>query len=235
MGIKSQRIDLIDQVFGRLTVIKETDSYINPKGKKYLKWLCKCECGNLIEVVGNHLKKGNTKSCGCFQKERVTELKTKHGCSNKGKVTKEYIAYTSMKARTLNPKHENYKYYGARGITVCDRWLDPEYGFKYFLEDIGYAPSSKHSLDRIDVNGCYCKENCRWTTRTVQSINQRISSKNKSGTRGVHWCKKRKKWCAAIRVNYKHINLGSFSNIEDAIAARKEAEEIYHQPLVNAA
>jgi hypothetical protein len=192
------------------------------------KWLCRCSCGNTKEVIGSSLKNGHSKSCGCLQKDINIKRATKHGCANTGKLTKEYKAYWHMYSRCTNPNNAGYKNYGGRGITICDRWLEPIKGFTNFLEDVGYAPSSEYSLDRINNDGNYETGNIRWATRTVQNINQRIQSNNKSGVKGVGWHKKANKWQARIGINNKIINLGLFSNLEDAIKARLETEERYH-------
>jgi hypothetical protein len=120
-----------------------------------------------------------------------------------------------------------YPTYGGRGIKVCDRWLDKDSGFKNFYSDMGDRPSKQHSVDRIDTNGDYSPENCRWVVPIIQSRNKRIQSNNTSGHRGVSYFSDLKKWAAQISVKRKNIVVGYFSNIEDAILARKEAEIVY--------
>lgn len=131
-----------------------------------------------------------------------------------------YTTYCHMKARCFSKTDPDYYSYGGRGITVCDSWLDKD-GFEAFCADLGEKPTPKHSLDRIDVNGNYEKSNCRWATTYQQASNTR-----KVGVHvGVRFDKERKKWCATLFFNKKNIHLGRFSIIEDAVAARKEAEK----------
>lgn len=125
-----------------------------------------------------------------------------------------------MRARCTNPKERVYEYYGGRGISVCDRWLN---SFENFFEDMGPRPSKKHSLERMDVNGNYEPGNCKWATRTEQGINRRVSSKSKSGCPGVTWRKDLKKW----HVRFMNNHVGVYINLEDAIEARKQAENKY--------
>lgn len=117
----------------------------------------------------------------------------------------------------------NYHNYGARGIKVCDRWRN---SFEDFFFDMGERPSLKHSLDRIDVNGNYEPSNCRWVTKEIQMQNRRMLKNNKSGVNGVY-LNKNGKYHAQISVNNKRKHLGFFNTIEDAIDARKKAEQKY--------
>lgn len=149
-----KRIDLSGQIFGRLTVISLHG--IHPKGQCL--WKCKCICGNETVLLGTTLKRGVTKSCGCL-------LRSRNGLAN----TSTYSIWHSMIARCHNPKSVAYKNYGARGISVCDRWKD---NFFAFLEDMGERPAGL-SIDRIDNNDNYFKENCHWATPKEQTRNCR--------------------------------------------------------------
>ena len=121
-----------------------------------------------------------------------------------------------MKDRTLNPKYKKYGYYGGRGISICDEWLDIQNFYDWAMSN-GY--SDELSIDRIDNDGNYCPENCRWATQTIQTRNQRIKKNNKSGYRGVFFRKDINKYRAQIGVNNKHIKLGHFQTaVEGAIA-----------------
>ena len=158
-------MDLTGQTFGRLTVVE-----FSHKGKHgHSCWKCQCSCGNIIVVQYGNIKKGTTKSCGCLKKEFLT----KHGMAK----TRFYKSWKSMKIRCLNKNREYYKYYGGRGITVCEEWLD----FNNFKNDmyesyLGHVKDfgeKQTTLDRIDNNGNYCKENCKWSTYKEQIANQR--------------------------------------------------------------
>jgi len=163
--------DLTGQAFGRWTVIGRAEK----KGGKTA-WLCRCECGTERVVIDNGLKRGKSKSCGCLRNEMAKELgKTLgnntrvHGHAPKRQKSVEYRTWVNMKTRCYNPRATGYEFWGGRGITVCDRWRD---SFENFLEDMGLRPEGT-SLDRIDVNGNYEPENCRWADPTTQRKNQR--------------------------------------------------------------
>lgn len=129
------------------------------------KAFCRCVCGKERLVVKTQLSKGKSKSCGCKRQSTL-----RHGYTRVGKVKAEWQAWNHMKQRCYNPKDKHYHDYGARGITVCEEWRN---SFDTFLADMGDKPSPKHSLDRIDYNLHYCKENCRWATPMEQSQNRR--------------------------------------------------------------
>jgi len=218
--LQKELIDLTNQKFGKLTVIKflGDDEYGNKQ------WLCKCDCGVEKSILSGSFKRGLTKSCGCLHKEIMKEVKTTHGYANKNNKSVEYLTWASMLDRCRNKNNKSYKNYGGRGIEVCDRWTN---SFENFLEDMGKRPSNKHSIDRINVNDNYEPNNCRWATTYEQSINRRMFKNNKSGYVGVFWNKKNKNWNSKITVNKVQINLGSFKNLDDAINIRKEAEIKY--------
>lgn len=148
---------------GRLVVTEQ----IGMNHHHALVLLAKCDCGNVKRVLGHNLRSGHTKSCGCLYREGNGKT---HNHRAKKKATPEYLSWRSMNKRCTNPNEVGYKYWGGRGISVCQRWKD---SFEAFLEDMGPRPSPAHTLDRRDNEGDYNKENCRWATRTQQSRNSR--------------------------------------------------------------
>ena len=209
----SVNINVGDKI-NRLTVIGK--SFIK-NGRAYTP--CKCDCGTVKEVREDALKSEERVSCGCFRLERLRETIATHGKMG----TKSYGTWEGMLQRCNNPNSIGYREYGGRGITICERWLH----FEEFFTDMGERPEGT-SLDRIDVNGNYCKENCRWADASVQGFNQRKSSNNTSGRTGVSWNKQKLKWDAYIMKDRKKINLGRFEKKEDAILAREQGELKYY-------
>ena len=208
----------IGDKYAMLTIVSEGVRSNN--GKRQV-W-CSCDCGNpeLTLVTTNNLVSGNTSSCGC-----VGEASRKtHGMSN----TRTYQIHEGMLRRCNCPQQMGYENYGGRGIKVCERW-NPLLGgsFENFFQDMGEAPDGM-SLDRIDFNGNYCKENCRWATNSIQGYNKGLDPNNTSGKSGVSFYTSQGKWSAEIHVENQHIRLGMFSNFEDAVKAREEAELKYY-------
>lgn len=151
-------------------------------------WECVCTCGNTCVVAAYKLKSGHTRSCGCLQKETASEIGK--AAATHGKTgSPEYYVWHGMKSRCYREDDPGYHRYGGRGITVCDRWLE---SFENFYADMGDKPSSEYSLDRIDVNGPYSPENCRWATVEQQANNKRsnvvLTSNGKSQT-GAQWAR----------------------------------------------
>ena len=159
--------DLIGKRFGRLVAVAFTGESRKNQGRM---WRCTCDCGGETVVSVGVLNSGGCKSCGCIAAERgkawgMTNFK--HG-EGHGRKTKEYKAWTGIKERCLNKNHPFYSGYGGRGITICPEWKD---SYLAFLSDMGRS-NKEQSLDRIDVNGGYSKENCRWATAKTQCRNK---------------------------------------------------------------
>jgi hypothetical protein len=128
-----------------------------------------CDCGTSKHVIHHHLVSGKTTSCGCLARETTSQRSKTHGES---RLTPEHALWIRMKQRCGNPNHSHYSYYGARGITVCQEWLD---SYEAFLAHVGRRPSEKHSLERIENNGNYEPGNVKWATKTEQMNNRRTN------------------------------------------------------------
>lgn len=165
-------IDLTGQKFHRLTVLRRSTHNTN-QGKP--KWVCQCDCGRITEVGGYELKSGNTKSCGCWNKEVRQTVPKVHGYSK----TRLYRVWCSMKDRCYNPKNKRYADYGGRGIKVCDEWLHDFISFRNWALANGYdetAPFGQCTLDRANNNEGYFPFNCVWATIEQQNRNKRNTS-----------------------------------------------------------
>lgn len=149
--------DLTGKRFGRLTVIGRVPKF---------EWRCVCDCGTERVIHRSRLLSGSSKSCGCLRRELRRAAMTTHGQRS----TREYRVWGGMKNRCFNANNKNFGSYGARGITVCERWRD---SFAAFLEDMGRPPSASHQIDRINNDGNYEPGNCRWAMPAENSRNRR--------------------------------------------------------------
>ena len=175
-GCSRVRTNLTGIKFNRLTVLS-LSSKRGKEGQYY--WDCLCDCGETKTILGTSLNNNKSLSCGCYSREVTSKVFKTHGRTKHS----VYYAYNNMITRTSDVNYVGYVDYGGRGITVCDRWLE---SFENFLEDMGDKPSSLHTIERVDVNGNYCPENCIWLEREYQNRNQRQRKDNSSGTVGVH-------------------------------------------------
>ena len=167
----AQKKDLIGKKIGLLTVVKELETKIYSNGRKNYQYECLCDCGNIVKRNYQSLNRKNIKrsNCGCISGNSIN--KENHGLSR----TRTHNTWSGMKQRCLDKNHSTYTNYGQRGITIeDDRWLD----FENFYEDMGERPEGM-TLDRIDNDRGYCKDNCRWANPVVQSNNRRPSSGTK--------------------------------------------------------
>jgi hypothetical protein len=199
-------VDRIGHRYGKLMVLSRA-------GRNELKkvlWKCACDCGGQAVVVSGDLVTGNTQSCGCYLKEKVT----KHGGSGKG----SYNTWRAMMRRCYKTQDKDYKRYGAKGISVCERW----HNYALFAADMG-EPLGDQTLDRINPYGDYTPENCRWADTSIQSRNTRVRANSKTGVVGVSKTHSGT-YMAKITVKHRSFYSKCFATIEEAAAARKQLE-----------
>lgn len=199
-------------IFGELNVLG-FGTYKNGR----VMWEVKCTCGTIKDVRPDGILIGSVISCGC-------KLGVKHSLSH----LKEYASVVGANKRCYSVKNISFPNYGGRGVTVCERWrvnlIGVEDSVLNFIEDMGHCPAD-HSLERVDVDGDYTKENCIWATREVQASNKRKYNNNTTGRTGVY--RGKGIWRAKITHMSVEYDLGRFQRFEDAVKAREIAELKY--------
>lgn len=199
--------DITGMRFDRLLVVELTDR----KSGSSPVWKCLCDCGTFCEVSENNLKRFMQKSCGCFRRDFCRT----HGLSR----SRIYTLWSAMVSR-VKYKSKNH---GARGISYDPKWST----FEGFYQDMSESYADTLELDRIDVDGDYCKDNCRWVDKSIQAFNKRMDTRNKSGRTGVYYLEEKQKWTSRITKFKKCIRLGVFDTFDEAVKAREDAELKY--------
>lgn len=237
MSVIGRFVDLTGQKFGKLTVIERAEDYIKPNGRKVLRWKCKCDCGNEVIVRGDSLKGNKTTSCGCVQKEV-----SKQFCYNLGKSNKKYNVYDLSGEFGIGYTSKGEEFYF--DLEDYDKIKD----YCWWVNSDGYVVSKDENRKRISlhrivancpsglmpdhIHGCETKNdnrkaNLRICTNQENTRNHKVSKNNVSGVTGVHFDNTFKKWKAQIRVDGKCISLGYHTKFDNAVKARKNAEEKY--------
>jgi hypothetical protein len=201
-------IDRTGQRFGRLIALERNGT--NTLNK--VLWRCRCDCGNELNVVACSLVTGNTVSCGCWLKERIT----KHGGWNKA----SYNTWRAMMRRCYKSQDKDYSHYGGKGVTVCERW----HNYTNFAADMG-EPNGDETLDRINTYGNYEPENCRWAGVTTQNRNVRVRGNSKTGVVGV--VIRNNRYYGKVSVNSKGFYSKACKTAKEAAVARKELERLH--------
>ena len=188
--LNQSSIDMTGQRYGRLVAI-------GPVGRvskqRVVVWRFQCDCGNIVDARGANVRHGISTSCGCVHKQMVRDRSTKHGLRK----TAEYGVWSRMRRRCQKTRDKEYKNYGGRGISVCTEWEGVN-GFVTFLHDMGSKPSPAHSIERIDNNSGYYKENCKWATPAEQVRNRRCTRFIEHGGKKLTL----QEFCNAYRLDY---------------------------------
>jgi hypothetical protein len=204
---------------GMLTYVEDAPTHTTTGNYTYSQVLCKCDCGESVIVRKTLFTAGKSFSCGCTRRFK-SGLHKSHIMAG----TRQHHSWFALKSRCDDKTNIAYDRYGGRGITYTEKWSS----FHGFWEDMGSTYENGLSIDRIDPNGNYCKENCRWATASVQAYNQRQSKANKSGKTGVHWETKSNKWRVKFTLNNNVEILGYYKYLWDAVYIRMQKEqEIY--------
>lgn len=214
MGAKLDGDSYVDKKYGNLHLEKYLGHILmSGSNRKYHYYECLCECGRHTVVPLTSLKTGNTKTCGHC---------TSSGASRKYG-NKLYTSYMDMRYRCYKKNNCNYKHYGARGIQVCNEWLDPDNGFENYAKwSLSNGFSDNTSIDRINNDGNYEPQNCRWVSKRIQNINKRPTYKNTSGYVGIRRHSSGKGWYGSVKINNKDYYTGYSENILDAVKSRNK-------------
>ena len=182
-----KRLNLVGEKYGRLFVIEKADSL-----NGHSRWLCKCDCGNQCIVHTSSLRTGNTTSCGCYKRENAKRLYS----TVRQKDKHLYAIWNGIKQRCFNKNNKSYHNYGGRGIKMADSWANDYEVFYNWAISAGYRKGLE--IDRIDNNGDYCEENCRFVNRTIQANNKRNVKLYTIGEE----TKTLPEWCRQYNVEY---------------------------------
>ena len=220
-------VDLTGKIFGQWIVIKNVG--INKHGRAV--WLCKCSCGKEVVVNSGDLLRGKSSKCSTCHLKYKHDLQIIHGKAG----TSIYVVWTNIKHRCYNPKDKDFHNYGGRENPII---LSNEFrnSFKCFYDYVSTLDNfgvKGYTLDRINTDGHYERGNLRWANRTVQSLNKRITGKNKSGYIGVYYSTRSKKWVSSITLERKTHHLGYYNNAFDAHLAREAFINDYYPTLSN--
>lgn len=204
-------------IFGKLTILREVERHVYPSGDTRRKFLATCSCGSEPKTyLINELRSGKTKSCGCFNKERIKS----HGMHD----TRAYQCWADMKTRCDNKENKYYDYYGGRGISYCEKWKT----FEGFWEDMKDTYSDDLTLNRRDNDGHYCKENCEWDTKNFQGHMRRKKQGTKLDIIGSTLDEKTGNYRVRMKIDEKPISFGSYKSESDAAKAYDDASEMYY-------
>lgn len=188
------RLDLpVGKRFGKLVVLGRGPDHIQENGRHRVVWTCQCDCGAIKDIVGEHVRDGRVRSCGCLAKELLSKRQSTHGLSK----TPLYNIWCGMKARCYNPNSEFFRHYGGRGIFMCDEWKDAFEPFRDWALANGYQDGL--TIDRTDNNKGYYPENCAWVSMAEQCNNRR-SNINITYLGETH---NLTQWCNILGLDYK--------------------------------
>lgn len=217
------------QRYGRLTVLHEGERRIVPSKPYGMRTVwCVCECGTVTHPTLQSLRNGDTESCGCGKVANLVALaaaQTTHGHAGHPL----YATWRDIWRRCADPSVKSYKDYGGRGIRVCEEWRDVAQFIAWVEANLGSRPEGRE-MDRVDTDGDYAPGNVRWATRAQNNVNRRKTANTSSRFVGV--TRKRNRWQAQMKVNYRHITLGVFASEEDAARAYDRAAQEEWGPFV---